>query len=139
MSENHMRGISTTLALLDKALCDFDQWANGCEIRSVLYQVLNPLSKAQRQSILAKVLEMKDILEEIRDVLNLEGTVRSADKMITSSCSVLWTSLGELEGGHLRRYGEIPAGLAEYLAPRATALNKHLRSISRIVATEGDR
>ena len=48
MSENHIRGISSTLALLDKALWEFDQWANGHEIRSVLYQVLNPLSEAQR-------------------------------------------------------------------------------------------
>lgn len=137
MSENHMRGISTTLALLDKALCEFEQWAKGHEIRSVLYQVLNPLSEAQRQLIVVEVAELKRLLEEIRDHLNLEGTVRSADKMIMGSCSVLWASVVELESDRLKRYGEAPAGLAEYLDPLVVSLNTHLRRISRIVATGG--
>ena len=51
MSENHIRGISVTLSLLDKALWNFDQWAKGHEVRSVLYEVRNSLPAAQRQLI----------------------------------------------------------------------------------------
>ena len=132
MSEHHIRGISTTLALLDKALCEFDQWAKGHEIRSVLYQVLNTLSDGQRQTIAAEVAEMRTLLTEIKTTLNLEVSARSVEKTIVGSCSVLWASLVELEGSRLRRYGEVPPGLAEYLDPRIASLNKGLR---RIIAT----
>ncbi|MDQ7784906.1 MAG: hypothetical protein RDU20_18630 [Desulfomonilaceae bacterium] len=134
MSDNHIRGISTTLALLDKALCEFDRWANGHEIRSVLYQVENPLSLGRRRLIVGEVAAMKYMLEEMRETLNLELTVRSADRMITSSCSVLWASLLELESRHLRRYGELPPGLAEYLDPKIAPLNKGLRRIRTAAA-----
>jgi hypothetical protein len=139
MSENHIRGISTTLALLDKALCEFDQWAKGREIRSVLYQVLNPLSEAQRQLVAAEISQMKGILEEIRDTLHLEVTTRSSDKMITSSCSVLWTSLVEMESRHLRRYGVVPPDLADFIDPRAGRLNDHLQKIAGSMAGKGSR
>jgi len=135
MSENHIRGISTALFLLDKALCEFNYWAKGNEIRSVLYEIRNPLSPAQGQTISELVEEMLTILTEIRDTLDLEGSIRSADKMILSSCSILWVSLAEIEGRYLGRYGETPPGLAEYLDPKLAVLTKKLRNIADVVAT----
>jgi hypothetical protein len=137
MSENHIRSISTTLSLLDKALCEFEQWAQGHEIRSVLYEVRNTLSDTQRESIAVEIAEMKDILEEVRSNLNLEVTTRYVDKIFLGSCSILWTYLMELEGRHLNRYGEVPPGLAKYLDPQVDALNERLRSIGEIVARKG--
>ncbi len=69
--------------------------------------------------------------------LNLERSVRRVGKMILGSCSVLWISVAELDGRHLRRYGEVPSGLAQYLYPEVEALNEHLRSIGDIVARKG--
>lgn len=139
MSENHIRSISTTLSLLDKALCEFEQWTQGYEIRSVLYEIRNTLSDAQRALIAVEVAEMKNILEEVRSNLNLEVTTRYVDKIFLGSCSILWTYLMELEGRNLKRYGEVPPGLAEYLDPRVHALDEHLRSIGDIVARQGSR
>jgi len=59
--------------------------------------------------------------------------------MILGSCSVLWISLAELDGRHLRRYGEVPPGLVEYLDPQVDGLNEHLRSIADMVAKESPR
>jgi hypothetical protein len=137
MSENHIRGISTTLSLLDKALCEFEQWAHGHEVRSVLYEIHNTLSEAQRRRIATEVAEMKSILQQIRCTMTLEASVRYVDKMILASCSVLWISLAELDGRHLGRYGEVPPGLAEYLDPQVDALNEHLKRIGEIVARKG--
>jgi len=120
---------------LDKGLCEFDEWAKGREVRSVLYEVRNPLSSEQRRSISALVGEMQSILAEISGTLHLEGTVRGVDKMISGSCSVLWVSLAELESRHLGRYGELPPGLAEYLDPKAALLIEKLGNIANIVAT----
>jgi hypothetical protein len=137
MSENHIRAISTALALLDRALCEFDYWAKGNEIRSVLYEIQNPLSTAQGRTISRLLEEMLTILRETRDTLNLERSVRSADKMIVSSCSILWVSLAEIEGRYLGRYGEAPAGLAEYLDPKLAVLTKKLRAIAGVAAVGG--
>jgi hypothetical protein len=139
MSENHIRAISTTFALLDKALCEFQLWAQGHEIRSVLYEIRNPLSEAQRELMAREVPAMKGILEDVRATLNLEMSVQSADKMITGSCAVLWAWLTELERGHLRRYGEVPPGLSEYLDPKVAELIRRLRNISEVVARGGLR
>jgi len=139
VSENHIRGIATTLALLDKALCEFDQYAHGYEVRSVLYEVYNTLSEAERELVAREVDETKGIIREIRTELNLEPSVRSADKMILSSCAVLWVSLVELESRHLRRYGAVPPGLAKYLDPRVAALNQRLRAIAGIAVHDRPR
>jgi hypothetical protein len=82
---------------------------------------------------------MKSILLQIRSTLTLEASVRYVDKMISGSCSVLWISLAELDGRHLRRYGEVPPGLAEYLDPQVDALNEHLKSIADLVGRKGSR
>jgi len=134
MGQSHIRGISTTLSLLDKTLCEFEQWAKGREIRSVLYEIENPLTDAQGQGILQLTRAIWKTLIEIRDELGLEKTVRSADKLILGSCSTNWVSLLELQGNHLRRYGEIPEGLVNYLDPRTKLLTETLRQIARITA-----
>jgi len=120
---------------LDKRLCEFDEWAKGKEVRSVLYEVRNSLSSEQGGAISALVREMQSIIAEISGTLHLEGTVRSVDKIFSGSCAVLWVSLAELESRHLRRYGALPPGLAEYLDPKAALLTEKLRNISSIVAT----
>jgi hypothetical protein len=139
MRENHIRGIATTLAHLDKVLCEFEQWAHGYEVRSVLYEVLNSLSETQRKMIASEVAQMKASLHEIKRTLNLDGTVRSVEKMIVGSCAVLWVSLVELEGNRLRRYGEAPQGLTEYLDPKVAGLIEHLRRIADLVGRDGSQ
>jgi hypothetical protein len=134
LSENHIRGISATLVLLDKALCEFDHWAHGHDVQSVLYEIRNTLSRAQRELIAGEVAVMKALLSEMQSTLDLERSVRSVDHMISGSCSVLWASLVELESCRLRRYGDIPDGLAEHLEPRVAALNASLRRIAEAVA-----
>ena len=131
LGENHRRGIATTLTLLDEALCEFEQWAGGRELRSVLYEERNALSPEQRAKILAEVAQMRERLRKLRDALGLEGSVRDAATAIWGQCSGLWEHLVELEAKHLRRYGELPPGLARYLDPQVAALLLHLRQISR--------
>jgi hypothetical protein len=139
MSDNHIRAISVTLSLLDKDLYAFDQWGKGHEVKSVLYEVRNTLSAAQRQVISERVARMQAALEEIRDALNLNGAVHDVHRMILGSCAVQWASLAELESSRLRRYGEVPSGLGQYLDPKLKVLDQELRGISGVVAETGRR
>jgi len=136
MREGHKRGASTTLLLLDEALCQFEQWAEGREIVSVLYREQNDLSARQRRSILSEIAKMRKVLEELREALGLEAETEAVAHLIRSRCSVMWEYLVELEGKRLRRYGELLPGLAEYLDGRVAELTVRLGRI--LDASRGD-
>ncbi|MBW1980498.1 MAG: hypothetical protein JRJ12_04705 [Deltaproteobacteria bacterium] len=129
LTENHRRGITTTLRLLDQALCGVCQWAEGREVRSVFYQESNRLTATQRENILATVSSMQEKLLHIREDLQLEPHVQSVADSIRGQCLILWTSLVELESGRLARYGKIPAELPDYLDPKNKVLVEHLKGI----------
>ena len=130
--QSHRRAISVTLTLFDEALCGFDRWAEGQEVRSVFFEILNPLSDEQRKRLLIELAELRKLLLEIRDFLGLDRTVDSVPKMIVGKCAVMWSPIVELEGRYLKGYGEVPNALEEYLNPRANQLIEGLRRISQI-------
>ncbi len=134
MSENHIRAISTALAILDEHLCEFESYSKGHEIHSALYEMRNHLTPAQRKRLASLVVEMKDVVRELKDVLGLDGKVREVGKLITTTCTVEWISLTEIGGKYLGRYGKPPPGLVEYLDPKLEFLIQRLRAVSRIAA-----
>jgi len=135
LGEAHRRGISVTLGLLDQALCEMESWAKGREVRSVLYEERNDLSEDQRREILREVEDLRGILRQIIDFLGLRSTRRGAREEIWARCSGLWESLVELEGKYLRRYGEVPPKLAEYMDSQVAALIEGLQRICSIVSS----
>ncbi len=137
LSENYNRAISTTLSLLDEALCEFGLYSKGHEIHSVLYEMRNHLSPAQREKLASVVAEMQGVLREVRHVLRLESKVRDAEHSIIGSRTVLWISLSEIQGKGLRGYGEPPPGMTEYLAPKLEFLIQSLRTISSVARGAG--
>jgi len=134
MSENHIRAISTALAILDEHLCEFESYSKGHEIRSALYELHNDLTPVQRQRLASLVAEMQGVVTELKEVLGLEGKVREVERLITTTCTVEWISLTEIGGRYLGRYGAPPAGLVEYLDPKLEFLIERLRTVSRIAA-----
>jgi hypothetical protein len=132
LGESFKRGIEITLVGLDEALCDFEQWAQGREQRSVFYSERNALSPAERNTILSEVAGMREMLREIKDDLGLEGRVRDGANDIWGKCAILAVNLEELKGKHLAGYGEPPPDLVEYLDPRMERLITSLNHIFRL-------
>ncbi len=133
LSEGHVRGIETTLVMLDEALCEFEDWARGRERRSVFYSERNTLSAAQRHEILSEVTGMREMLRELQDGLRLEGRVRGGANDIWGKCAILAVNLEELKGKHLARYGEPPREIVEYLDPRVERLIASINHLFRLV------
>jgi hypothetical protein len=48
LGKNHRRSISITLQLVDKALCEWDDWAHGKVRSGVMYQQPETLSSKNR-------------------------------------------------------------------------------------------
>ncbi len=131
---SHKNGIETTLGLLDETLLEFEAWAHGRENMSVLYQEINTLSEDQREKILIQVQKIRRVLVELRDDLDLRTRTGNVVKSVLGQCSALWVNLVELEIKRIRRYGEPPDGLAEYLDPKTAQLIDSVKEISRIAA-----
>ena len=134
VSENHLRGISTTLALLDETLAGFERWARGEESLGVLYHEHNSLAPPQRRAIRAEVRHIRQRLRELRDALHLDVKSCNAADLIWAWCWTLLEPLHELSGKHLRRYGKPPPELVEYLNPRVAQLCRHVENILGIAA-----
>jgi hypothetical protein len=133
LRESIKRSIETTLMILDEALCQFEEWAQGRERRAVFYQERNNLSEAQRTEILSEITRMRDIFRELQDDLGLEGRVRGVANHIWGTCAVLAVNLEEIKGKYLSRYGKPPRELVAYLDPRIERLIAAVNHIFRLV------
>jgi hypothetical protein len=134
LSDNHRRGISTTFQLLDKMLCDVEEYARGREVRSIFYRERNALSADQRKGLLAEIKQMRDVMREVKAGLGLDAEVENVASKIWGSSSGFWEILVETTSRHLKRYGSPPAELAEYLDPRMDKLIEHLTSLTKLAS-----
>jgi hypothetical protein len=128
----HKRGIAARLAMLDQRMCDVERWAHRGQWASVLYEEHNPLSPHQGRRILAEIAAIRAILVGMKDDLELDVRVGLAARSIQAWCTTTCQQLEELEEKHLRRYGEAPPGLADYLKPRLEELTERLQRISAV-------
>jgi len=133
LSESHRNSIRITLTILDEHLCRIAEWAQGREIRSILYAQENDLSPKQREGILADVEGMHQILMELRETLALETKPQIVSRAIRGACYILWVNLTEITGRYLRGHGEPPKELVEYLDPKLHLILEYLDHIKRVI------
>lgn len=128
----HRRGIRATLILLDEGLCEIERWAKGRAVSSAVYEEVNDLSPQQGAELLAEVAHVRSLLTEMRQSLRIDLEKKTARVAITSLCSSMWKHAVELGWRHLKRYGDVPADLAEYLGPRISEIESGLRSMLEV-------
>ncbi len=73
LNEAHNSRIRITLAILDEALVKFEKWAQGREVRSILYREENTLDPERRVGLLGDIAGIPRIIQELRDDLHLEA------------------------------------------------------------------
>ncbi len=129
----HQRGIGVTLTLVDSALCRIDEWANGRETQSVLHREQNNLTEDQRAAIKETTDQMRRLIEELARTFNVHGSVQDAASTVRGECAGVWEPLVEMLTKHLRRYGDLPEGLAEYLDPKTEQLIQGIEHILDIL------
>jgi hypothetical protein len=132
ISDDHRRGISSTLVLLDEVLCRFERWAKNGTAKGPLYQERQDLSEEQRLAILDEIDSIRAAIADLRDELQLHRKVEGVATAIWFQCSWCWSLLVELESRRLKRYGELPAGFAAYFDPKVKVLIERMNAISEI-------
>ena len=132
LSENHRRSISISLRLLDKSLCQWEQWAKGKVSSGVMYQQRDTLSRSQKTTLLRSIAEVRKPITRIRDDLQLEPETPSTPRLIVGQATVLWEMLAELNGGSLQGYGQVSRELANYIDPKGRKLSDAVNQIAAL-------
>jgi hypothetical protein len=129
LRESHRNRIRITLTLLDEALVAFAEWARGREARAVLFAEENDLTPRQQETILVGVHGIRQIMQEMRNHLELDPNPRSVAKNILASCYILWVDVLEMTGKYLKGLGEPSQELVDYLDPNLQKIMQYLDQI----------
>jgi hypothetical protein len=134
ISDNHRRSISASLHLLDKDLCQWEQWLERPPAPGVMYQQRDNLSPPEKKEMRRRIRELRAEIARVRDELKLEPAQPSTASLITGQANILWEMLAELNRGSLRGYGTVAPELAEYLDPIGESLARQMYAISRLLS-----
>jgi hypothetical protein len=132
LSENHRRSISTTLHLVDKALCEWERWEKGDVPSGAMYQQQDTLSRTQKRELHGKIAEVRQLIVCLRDDLQLKPSKPATSQLIVGQATVLWEMLADLESRSLQGYGNVPEELARYLDPIGRQLTEEMNEISQL-------
>lgn len=131
LSENHRRSISITLQLVDLALCEWEDWANGRLRSGIMYRQIDTLSAIQKQQLKSKIADVRDLIIRLRNDLDLEPKNVATSQFIIGHASLLWEMVTELNGRGLQAYGKVPDELSMYLDPIGEKLAQGINAIAR--------
>src|SRR5207253_3213530 len=93
VSENHRRSISTTLQLIDQALCEWDDWMSGRLQSSIMYREIDTLSAIQKQQLNNKIANIRQLIMRLRD--DLDRTEECRDRAFDRHACVV--TLGDAD------------------------------------------
>jgi len=130
LNENHRRSIAISLQLLDKQLCQWEEWLQGHVSRGVMYQQQNRLSAREQTEPSRHIEELRQWMIRLRDDLQLSSTKPRTAPIIVGQATVLWEMLAELNSNSLQGYGAVPQELANYLDPIGKKLAAQMQEVS---------
>lgn len=132
LSENHRRSISVSLHLVDKELCQWEQWIERPPAAGVMYQQRDTLSAREKKELRRRIADLRGDISRLRDDLKLAPATPSTASLLVGQANVLWEMLAELNGSALRGYGKVPPELSRYLDPIGTSLARQMYEISTL-------
>ena len=133
MTDQHRRGISVTLVLLDQNLCRIERWAEGREAQSVMFSERNELHPDQRQNLLNKVAELRQQIADIKHRCGLTEEASSVVNSIFTICYGMRDDLVDLEPTFMKRYGEIGDDFSDFLYTASKDILNKMDDLAGIV------
>jgi hypothetical protein len=132
LTDNHRRTISVSLHLLDKQLCQWEQWINRHPAPGVMYQQRDTLSASEKKELQMRISNFRALIVRLRDDLKLVPERPRTAQLIVGQATVLWEMLAELNSSSLRGYGIVSPQLAAYIDPVGETLTQQMHEISRM-------
>ena len=139
LSEPYCRVLSSALSIIEEMLFELDDLLECQRIGSIFTDVVNTLDSEHRQLIYEEVESMRHKLRNIKTTLDLKSTTVNNTALISSRCGKIWEILCDLETKRLRRYGEPPDGLSDYLDCRIRELISSIERVTKLSGEKDDR
>lgn len=130
LKENHRRSISISLQLLDKQLCQWEEWLEGHVAPGVMYEQQNRLSAREKTELRRHIADLRQWMIVLRDDLQLPSAKPNTAQIIVGQSTVIWEMLAELNSNSLQGYGAVSEELARYLDPIGETLTSKMFEIS---------
>ncbi len=132
LNENQQRALSTRLAMLDRFFYDVEQLLTGDAPRGEMFEVINDLSKEQKESVLSLLNEGRREIRISRDRFNLEVKREYLHRVMAGHLSIFWTILEDSRAAKLEGFGGVSPGLAAELDPRIESLLRIVNSLRSV-------
>lgn len=120
------------LVCLDMMLADFELYARGREVVSVIVRERNSLDEDERERLLGRIVSMRQLMGQIKKDLELEVKDNDLKREIWAQSSGAWEMLLENDSKHLGRYGTLDHDFAVYWQQQWQKLVSHLEALSAI-------
>ena len=135
VSSTHARVLVAHFKTIEDYCREIEKWLGAPA--GIFSEAVGEIAPDARRLIEKKFAELYEQLAEIQSNLRLEKVVVDRFRLVDAYLTEAWVSLSETKSRHLKAYGPLPEGLADYLDPRLEHLNTALKEIRR--AAEGAR
>lgn len=122
ISPNHQRVIVVGLYMLEKSIERIEEALITGDRGKITYRVNDRLDDEIRNSILQDIEEMRKIIRELKDELNLRTQEESMARKVRGEAAHIWEALSDMRSSGLDRYGKTPKELADFWDPRVEEL-----------------
>ena len=132
IGDNHRRRIGASLSLIDDVLVQWERYAAGAGVAGALRHLENDLTPDQRRALGQLVAQIRSLLAELQDALELPTAVRTVRSTLPGQCGILWETVADLDPKHLQAWGVTGPAFNDYWEPRRQRL-EHL--LNEVLAT----
>jgi hypothetical protein len=136
LNEAQARSVSVTMVLVDQALALCERLLQQGGEQGLLYMIEDDLSTPQKDKLLQRIQEMRQILEQLDVSFQLTHHVSTLTQLIGGELTYLWTTLEECASHRLRGYGPVSEALKSNLDPLLVQLIARIRAIERIMGRQ---
>lgn len=137
--KNHRRSITSMLRTADKQMIQIKRWAKGEVSGGVLYHEIDNLSPEQKEALLNRIDELSQLMDQVKDTLELETDEVPVNRLILGRSAILWESFMEMHSRYLKGYGDVSEDFAEAWDPRVDELTACMNAIMEIVSDNSDK
>lgn len=141
LNVNQVRVVAATLRLVEEHLGLVETLLGEGEEGRLFWRERPRLTDDERARVDALIDDARFTLGEVVDKFSLPSERQDASRRIGGILSMSWQSLGEIDAGRLKAYGEVDPRLAETLDPPLGRLMDLIRQLEEVIdqSADGDR
>jgi hypothetical protein len=129
LPSSHRRSLSVTARIVEDSIDEIEKALMKKEKSRSSHHITDSLDEATRQKILSTVARLRESNDAMFHSLHLEPNVFSETQIVRSRIVHLWAVLRDSRSKGLKRFGELPADVAEEVDRNVDALLTILKDL----------